>query len=48
MAQIIDFCAEEVTLGWFKLETTFPKSLEHGSQSGQVFLLCVGVDNDII
>ena len=48
MAQIVDLSAEEVALGRFKLETTLPKSLEHGSQSGQVFLLCVAIDNDIV
>ena len=48
MTQIVDFSMEEVTLGWLKLETTLPKSLKHGSQSGQVFFLCAGVDDDII
>ena len=48
MTQIVDFSAEEVALGGFKLETTLPKSLEHNSQSGQVFLFCAGVDNDIV
>ena len=48
MAQIVDLSVEEVALGWFKLETALPKSLKHGSQSGQVFFLCVGIDNDII
>ena len=48
MAQVVDLSVEEVALGRFKLETTLPKSLEHGSQLCQVFLLRAGINNDIV
>ena len=48
MAQVTDFGAEEVTFGRLQFQTVLHESLQHGTETHQVFFLGLGVNDHVI
>ena len=48
MAQVTDFGTEEVIFGQLQFQTVLHESLQHGTETHQVFFLGLGVNDHVI